>query len=305
MKKKKLLLFDTNSIIHRAYHALPPLKDKSGKPGGAIYGSLLAFFSILEKTDPDYVAVAFDSPGKTFRHEKYKEYKANRPKAPEDLVYQLQKTKEVFSEMGACVLAKEGIEADDIVGVVAKHVPEYVEVVIVSGDKDILQLVDEKTKVYTLRRGVKDSVLYDKDRVKEDYEGLGPEKIADIKALQGDPSDNIPGVSGIGEKTAVKLIKEYGSVENLYKKIKKEDSSLISSKIKEKLIKEEEKAILSKALAMIKKEKVFDFNIEDFFFNKKSEAVLKAIDDVGFTSIAKRLNPSFKKEEKQNLKLNL
>ena len=122
MKKGRLLLFDTNSIIHRAFHALPPLKSKNGEPGGAIYGSLLAFFKIISDINPHYVVAAFDSPGKTFRHKKYKEYKANRVKAPEELIFQIKKTQEVFNNMGVTVLKKEGLEADDIVEIGRAHV---------------------------------------------------------------------------------------------------------------------------------------------------------------------------------------
>jgi DNA polymerase I len=297
MKREKLLLFDTNSIIHRAFHALPPLKSKDGKPSGAVYGSLLAFFKIVSDIKPNYIAAAFDSPGKTFRHKKYKEYKANRAKAPEELVFQIKRTQEVFKNMGIVVLKKEGLEADDIVGSISFLAPKNVETVIATGDMDILQLVNEKTKVYTLKRGIQESILYDKDKVKEKYGGLLPEQIIDIKALQGDASDNIPGVEGIGEKTAIKIIKEFGNIENLYKNIEKEKS--LSIKIKEKLIKGKEKAFLSKELATIDKENFSDFNFSDFFYDIKSEKTKNTLDDLGFITLKKR----FFKEEEKNLKL--
>jgi DNA polymerase I len=297
MKKEKLLLFDTNSIIHRAFHALPPLKSKDGKPSGAVYGTLLAFFKIISEINPKYVAAAFDSPGKTFRHKKYKDYKANRVKAPEDLISQIIRTQDVFFNMGVVVLRKDGLEADDIVGAVSFSAPKNIETVIVTGDMDILQLVNEKTKVYTLKRGVQESILYDKDKVKEKYDGLSPSQIVDIKALQGDVSDNIPGVEGIGEKTAIKLIKEFKNIEELYKNL--EETSSLSVKLKEKLFKEKEKAFLSKYLATIDKKGFSDFDFDDFNYSIKSEKTKDVLDDLGFMTIKKR----FFKEEEKNLKL--
>jgi DNA polymerase I len=297
MKKEKLLLFDTNSIIHRAFHALPPLKSKDGKPSGAVYGTLLAFFKIISEINPKYVAAAFDSPGKTFRHKKYKDYKANRVKAPEDLISQIIRTQDVFFNMGVVVLKKDGLEADDIVGAVSFSAPKNIETVIVTGDMDILQLVNEKTKVYTLKRGVQESILYDKDKVKERYDGLFPSQIVDIKALQGDVSDNIPGVEGIGEKTAIKLIKEFKNIEELYKNL--EETSSLSVKLKEKLFKEKEKAFLSKYLATIDKKGFSDFDFDDFNYSIKSEKTKDVLDDLGFMTIKKR----FFKEEEKNLKL--
>jgi DNA polymerase I len=301
MEKKKLLLIDTNSIIHRAFHALPPLKNKKGEPSGAVYGSLLAFFKIIEDTKPHYVVAAFDSPGKTFRHKKFKEYKANRPKAPDDLILQIKRTQEVFAKMGIHVLAEEGLEADDIVGSISCSVPEEIETVIATGDADILQLVNEKTKVYTLRRGVKDVVLYDEEKVKERYGGLPPTKIVDIKALQGDSSDNIPGVAGIGEKTAITLIGRFGSIEALYEALEKEEDNNISPKIKEKLLKDKEKAFLSKELAKIDKNGFPGVKINDFSFSLDDERVGKTLEEVGFKSLMKRFpNKTEKEEEEQN-----
>ena len=304
MKKEKLLLFDTNSIIHRAFHALPPLKSKDGEPGGAVYGSLLAFFKIMDEIKPDYVAAVFYSPGKTFRHKKYKEYKANRPKAADELVSQIIKTKKVFESMGVSVLIKSGLEADDIIGAVSCHNFSDIETVIVTGDQDLLQLVNEKTNVYTLKRGVKEGALYDTSKVKEKYGGISPEKIVDIKALQGDASDNIPGVSGIGEKTAVKIIQEYENIENLYDNLEK-DSSL-SPKMKETLEKEKEMAFLSKELATINKKDFSEFKIKEFSFDRGSKDIIDTLEDLGFANLVKRfLKEEEEREEKRNLKLNL
>ncbi len=297
MKKEKLLLFDTNSIIHRAFHALPPLKSKDGKTSGAVYGTLLAFFKIISEIKPRYIATAFDSPGKTFRHKRYKDYKANRVKAPEDLISQIIRTQDVFLKMGVAILKKDGLEADDIVGAVSSSVPKNIETVIVTGDMDILQLVNEKTKVYTLKRGVQESILYDEDKVKEKYGGLSPCQIVDMKALQGDVSDNIPGVEGVGEKTAIRLIKEFKNIEELYKNLR--ETGFLSVKLKEKLLKEREKAFLSKYLATIDKKGFSDFSFSDFNYSVKSEKTKDALDDLGFVTLKKR----FFKEEEKNLKL--
>ncbi len=304
MERKILLIFDTNSIIHRAFHALPPLKDKKGRISGAVYGSLSTFFRIVSEINPSFVAVAFDSPGKTFRHKEYKEYKANRPKCPDELVEQLIRIKDIFQEMGIEVLSREGLEADDIVGAVSCLAKDDIETIIVTGDMDILQLVNKKTKAYTLKRGIKESVLYDIERVKEKYDGIDPERIPDIKALQGDKSDNIPGVTGVGEKTAIKIIKEFGSIENLYSKLKKSDFNELPPNLKEKLVKEEKMAFLSKRLATINTSEFSDFIVEKFHFSVENRKAEEAIKELGFVSLLKWLSreeKSVKKEEEKNL----
>ncbi len=299
--KKKLLLLDANSIVHRAFHALPPLVDKEGSQSGAVYGSLLAFFSIISEIKPHYVVAVFDSPGKTFRHKEYKEYKAHRPKAPEELVSQIKRMPDVFRGMGVSVLAKEGLEADDIIGILSTNASSRIETVIASGDRDVLQLVNEKTKVYNLKRGVKDGVLYGKEEVEKRYEGLPPEKITDIKALEGDSSDNIPGVSGIGEKTAIKIIKEYGSIEDLYNALEKGEGSALSDRQREILEEEKEKAFLSKSLATIKKKDSLKIKFSDFIFEHDQRKIGKLLKDIGFSALAER----FTGEKKKNLKLKL
>ena len=224
-QKKRLIVIDGNSVIHRAFHALPPLTTKSGKLVNAIYGFLLVFFKAIKEFQPDFIAAAFDFPGPTFRHKKFKEYKAKRPPAPEELYQQIPKVKEILEAFNVPIFEKESFEADDIIGTISqlaskKQVFPEIETIILSGDLDALQLVDSQTKAYTLRKGVKDVVLYDEKLVKEKFQGLTPEQLLDFKALRGDPSDNIPGVTGIGEKTAIGLLLKFGSLENLYKEIK-------------------------------------------------------------------------------------
>ena len=266
--KKRLIIIDSNSIIHRAFHALPPLTTKKGELINAVYGFLLVFLKSIREFQPDYIVAAFDLPGPTFRHEKFKEYKATRPETPAGICEQLPKVKEILKVFSVPVFEKEGFEADDIIGTisrlsVAKETAFQLEKIVLSGDLDILQLVDKDTKVYILRKGVKDTVLYDENLVKEKYQGLIPGKLVDFKALKGDPSDNIPGVKGIGEKTAVELLLKFGSLESLYEEIEKnsEKSKIVPERIKDILIKGKEQAFLSKALSQIEKQTPINFQL--------------------------------------------
>ena len=170
--KKRLIIIDSNSIIHRVYHALPALTTKKGELVNAVYGFLLAFFKAIKDFQPDYICACFDFPAPTFRHKKYKEYKAKRPPAPEELYQQIPKVKEVLEAFNVPIFEKEGFEADDIIGTIAHLAPKRqiipeVETIILSGDLDVLQLINPKTKIYSLRKGVKDIVLYDENLVKE------------------------------------------------------------------------------------------------------------------------------------------
>ena len=217
---KKFLIIDSNSLIHRAFHALPPLTNSNGLIN-AVYG----FFSVLIKSvkdiKPDCIITAFDLPEPTFRHKKFKEYKANRPPTPEGLIGQFPIIKEGLKSLEIPVIEKVGFEADDIIGSVAKIISNQKLglSVILSGDRDNLQLVDSTTEVYLLKKGIKNITKYNLAKVKEDYEGLEPRQLIEVKALQGDPSDNIPGVPGIGEKTALNLVSKFGNLEEIYKEV--------------------------------------------------------------------------------------
>ncbi|MFH1462727.1 MAG: 5'-3' exonuclease H3TH domain-containing protein [bacterium] len=305
---KRLIIIDSNSIIHRAFHALPPLSNKKGEQLGAVYGFLLVFFKALKDFQPDFIAATFDFPAPTFRHKKYKEYKAKRPPAPKELYQQIPKVKEVLRVFGVQIFEKEGFEADDIIGTIAvlapkKQVLPEVETIILSGDLDALQLVNPQTKVYALRKGVKDVVLYDEGLVEEKFQGLKAKQVLDYKALRGDPSDNIPGVTGIGEKTAIELILKFGSAENLYKEIEEnsEKARELRPKLKETLIQYKEQAFLSKDLAQIDRNVPIGFNLEKCHwlgYNKeKANQVLKNFE---FYSLIKRL-PDIGGQKKQGL----
>jgi len=328
LSKKRLLIIDSNSLIHRAYHALPLLTTPKGELVNAIYGFLLVFLKAIKELNPDFIAATFDFPAPTFRHKKFKEYKAKRPPAPEELYRQIPKVKEILKTFNISIFEKEGFEADDLIGTISHLAPKKqafpevaealphlppssaspssaIETIILSGDLDALQLVNKNTKVYTLKKGVKDTVLYDKERVKEKYQGLTPEQLPDFKALKGDPSDNIPGVSGIGEKTAIELIREFGSLEALYQNLeeKTEEIKKIKPKLREILLQQKEQAFFSGMLSQIRKDVPIDFNLEKCRWKEyDKEKVAQIFKNLEFYSLIDRLPREGEKDEK-NLKL--
>jgi len=295
-EKKRLVIVDGNSITHRAYHALPPLTTKKGELVNAIYGFLLVFLKALREFQPDFFVATFDFPAPTFRHREFKEYKATRPKAPDELYNQIPKIKEILKTFNVPIFEKEGFEADDLIGTIAnlaprKQIVPEIETIILSGDLDNLQLINPHTKVYVLKKGVKETILYDEKMVKERY-GLEPLQLIDFRALKGDPSDNIPGVSGIGEKTAIKLLQEFGSLENLYQELKgkTEKTKKLKIDLRDKLLQHEEQAFLSKNLAKINQNVEIDFNLKECDWkNYDREKVTKILQDFEFNSLIERL----------------
>ena len=309
-QKKRFLIIDANALIHRAYHALPPLRNKKGELINAIYGFCSIFFKVLKELEPDFIIAAFDLPFPTFRHKEFKEYKAKRPKTPEELSQQILKVKDLLKEFDIPVLEKQGFEADDIIGTVSrlvlkKETKPQIENIILTGDTDLFQLVDPDTKVYFLKKGIKNTVLYNKKLVKERYQGLDPEELVDFKALKGDPSDNIPGVPGIGEKTAMELIKRFGSLENLYstlnqKSALKTNSIDLNQRIRDLLQEHKEKAFSSRNLVRIERNVPIDFDLEKCQWEEGDrEKVIQSIKELGFRSLIKRL-PNFKKSEQND-----
>jgi DNA polymerase I len=305
---KRLIIIDGNAIVHRAYHALPKLTTKKGELVNAIYGFLLFFVKAINEFKPDYIIAAFDYPAPTFRKEKYKEYKANREKAPDELYLQIPKIKNLLEKFGIKVLEKKGFEADDIIGTVAKGVlkEKDIETIILTGDMDALQLVGDRIKVYALKRGIKDAILFGEKEVIEKYDGLLPNQLVDYKALRGDPSDNIPGVFGIGEKTATELIKKFNSVDELYGKL---DGIAIKDSLKEKLVKNKEKAFLSKMLARILLDVPMEFSLTECEWKGYNEVGFRELEDYGFKTLIQRIYgkkeelPRIKIKENNNLKL--
>ncbi len=259
---KRLVLIDAHAILHRAYHALPQFSNSRGEPTGGLYGLAAMLIKIITTLKPDYMAAAYDLPKPTFRHEAYKQYKEGRAKADDALVSQMKRSREIFDVFNIPIYDKEGFEADDILGTIveqlnAKRPTLNASVVIASGDMDTLQLVDDKkVQVFTLKKGINDTVLYDEEAVNARY-GFGPELLPDFKGLKGDPSDNIKGIAGIGDKTATELIVKFGSIENIYKKIKKENAKIkmeVKPRVLELLEKGKEEAEFSKILGTIRRD---------------------------------------------------
>lgn len=272
-EQKRLFIIDSNALLHRAFHALPPLATKNGEPTGAIYGFLLALFKAMKDLNPEYIVACFDTAAPTFRHEKFKDYKAQRPKTPEEIVAQIPKIKEVLKTFKIPVFAKEGFEADDLIAtIVAKTstVRELSEIYILTGDLDNIQLINDRVRVYTLGRGIKDTVIYDEEKALSRFL-IKPSQMIDFKALVGDASDNIPGVTSIGPKTAAELLQKFDNLENIYREIKNNNSE-IKSRVKEALLKYKKQALLAKELVEMKKDVDIDFNLGQCRFsgfNKK------------------------------------
>jgi DNA polymerase-1 len=299
--KENFVIIDSNSVIHRAFHALPPLTSKDGKVVNAVYGFLLVLFKLIKELKPKYLVACFDLPEPTFRKQAFAEYKAHRKKAPDELYDQIPVVKEVLNKFNVPVFEKAGYEGDDLIGTLAQKSKK--NNIIVSGDLDNLQLINQNTFVYYLNKGVKNTLLYDEKGVGEKYEGLSPKQLVDLKGLRGDVSDNIPGVKGIGEKTALKLIKEFGSIDNLYSKLEKGEVNL-PQKIKEKLFNDKEKAFLSRSLGEIRKDVPIEINLKDCEWGGYDEKdIIDMLKDFGFNSLIKNIVSEEEKLVGQNLKL--
>ena len=292
--KQKLLIIDGNALIHRSFHALPTtMKTKSGEITNAVYGFTTVLMKALKEFKPEYIVLTLDRKEKTFRHEEFTEYKAKRVKAPDELYAQIPRVKDVAAAFNIPIFERAGFEADDLIGTIAHQTGKNVESIIVTGDLDTLQLVDGHTKVYTMSHGLSDSLIYDAKQVAQRFNGLKPEQMVDYKALRGDPSDNIPGVPGIGEKGAIDLLREFKTVENLYDHLArntKEAVQKIKPRILELLKEHKDKAFLSKKLATIVCDVPLDFDLEkakarDFDTN----AVAKLFNELEFRSLPPRL----------------
>jgi len=326
---QKLVLIDGNAILHRAFHALPPLTNKEGIVVNAVYGFFSMFIKIVQDLKPQYLAVCFDREAPTFRKELYVGYQAKRPKISDDLVPQIGIVHDVLQKMGVAIFEVDGYEADDLIGTLARQavedtkilrykdikkkekkspsilVSQYpnIEVIIVSGDRDMLQLVNSRVKVLAPIKGITEMILFDEKLVEEKY-GIKSSQFIDYKALVGDSSDNYPGVAGIGPKTAVGLIKEYGSFDEMYKNI-----NSLPPKIAKKLATDAEQASLAKRLATIVTDAPIKLDLKECAMAKFSmEGARSAFEELGFKSLIKRLEngakePEAKKKENQQLGL--
>ncbi|AGK96949.1 DNA polymerase I [Clostridium pasteurianum] len=244
---ERLLILDSNSLMNRAFYAIPALNNAEGLNTNAIYGFINMLFKMREELKPDYIVATFDKKAPTFRHKEYKDYKAGRKKMPPELAEQFPVVKELLEKLAINIFEIEGFEADDLIGTLASFSRDRgIEVYIVTGDRDALQLAEDNVKIVINKKGMTEKEIYDKDRMLLDY-GVTPKQFIDVKGLMGDSSDNIPGVPGIGEKTALKLIKEYDSVENVLMNIE----NISGKKIKENLMEYSEQAVFSKKLATI------------------------------------------------------
>lgn len=251
-KKQVVVLLDSHAIIHRGFHALPDLATQQGFPTGALFGFLSILLGIIEQFKPDYIIATFDRAEKTFRHEAFSDYKGTRKKTDDALITQLKEARLVCEKLSIPVLDAVGFEADDILGTLVQDIPKEYNIVIASGDMDTLQLIEkgDRVKVFTLKKGIKDTVVYGYDEVVERYK-FTPEEIPDYKALRGDTSDNIPGIRGIGEKTATDLIGQFHSIENMYKHL---DELKTTERIKGLIVDGKSDAEFSKILATIRRD---------------------------------------------------
>lgn len=254
-----IVLLDAHAILHRGFHAMSGFATRDGRPTGALYSFIMMVLKIYEEIKPDYIAACFDLPKPTFRHTSYDGYKAGRAKTDDSLVEQIKESYKLCEALSIPAYTCEGFEADDLLGTFAERLKKEknTRVIIASGDMDTLQLVDDdKVTVYTMRKGT-ETVLYNEKAVMDRF-GFGPERIPDYKGLAGDPSDNIIGISGIGDKTATELIKKYGSIEGIYKSLKKKREQLLLDGFKERMVKlleeGEEEALFSKTLATIRRD---------------------------------------------------
>lgn len=292
--ENRYLLIDGNALVHRGYHAIPALTNKQGEPTNAVYGFTMILLRAIKELKPTHIACSFDLAGPTFRHESYEDYKGTRAKGDDELYAQFPLVKETVRALNIPIFEIEGFEADDVLGTLAKHICEKhtdnCDVMIATGDLDSLQLVNKCVKIYTLRKGLNDTAVYDIAAIKERY-GLTPLQMIDYKALRGDPSDNIKGVKGIGEKTASELIKDFGSIDNLYEQIKLEKTGdKIRPRVLKLLVDGEEDARQSYFLSKIVLEVPLEIEIPPYEFKKINlNKTLKIFQELEFKTLVNKL----------------
>lgn len=294
--KKTIVLLDTHAIIHRAYHALPDFMNSRGEPTGALYGLSTMLFKIIGDLEPDYIVACYDLPKKTFRHEAYDDYKAGRAKTDDALIAQIIRSRDFYNAFSIPYYECEGFEADDLLGTIAEEIKGECDVIIASGDMDTLQLVDgDSVRVYTLKKGINDTIIYNEKQVFERF-NFKPEFLPDYKGLRGDPSDNIIGIKGIGEKTATTLISKYGTIENMYKNLDRDVDELKKQGITDRifgLLKEgEDDALFSKTLATIRRDAPIDFKIPEKTWKETvdAEKLKNFLRDLEFKSLNSRVD---------------
>lgn len=280
-----LLLIDGNAIMHRAYHALPPFKAADGTPTNVVYGYLSMLNKVVTDFKPDYLISCFDTPKDTFRNKIFKEYQSQRPKIDDDFIVQIPLVKQALDVAGIERMEKDGYEADDLIGTITRiFETNKFRVVILTGDKDIFQLITDNVFVAAPQLGLANIKIFDKSEVEKKLD-VAPNQIIEYKALAGDPSDNYPGASGIGPKTASKLIHQFGTVENIYKNIEKVESE----KVKDVLKKEEDSVYLSKKLATIMTDVDIDLDIEKLKFKGFNKKLIDFLTQYQMNTLTKRI----------------
>lgn len=296
-KNKRLILLDAHAILHRAYHALPDFAAPNGEPTGALYGVVTMVLKIVEDFNPDYIVACFDLPEPTYRHDAFDGYKAKREKTDDTLVSQIIRSRDIFAAFGIPIYEMVGFEADDLLGTISHQTKSMkdLDVIIASGDMDTMQCVDGKrVQVYTLKKGIKDTILYDEKAVKERF-GFPPKLVPDYKGLRGDTSDNIPGIVGIGEKTGTDLIMNFGDIDSIYKKLKKNEQQFLDAGIKPRIInllKEgEEEARFSKMLATIRTDVPVEFTlpVTSWRDGADPDKIVTLFTELGFRTLGNRV----------------
>lgn len=293
--KKKLVLIDGNSLAYRAFFALPPLTNQKGQHTNAAYGFTMMLQNILKDEKPTHMLLAWDAGKKTFRHDSYEAYKGGRDKTPSELREQFTIIREIVDAFQIKQYELPSYEADDIIGTLSQAASDELEVVIISGDKDLTQLVTDRVTVYITRKGIKEMEKYTPAHIEEKY-GLTPEQIIDMKGLMGDPSDNIPGVPGVGEKTAIKLLKQYGTMEGVYEHL----NDITAKKLNENLTTYEEQAFLSKQLVTIHTSAPIEPTVDELVYNgPDEEALYEQFKQYEFNTLLKQLNVEEEVEERE------
>lgn len=299
-KPKRLVLLDAHAILHRAYHALPDFASTKGEPTGALYGLSTMLIKLIADLKPDHLVACYDLPGPTFRHEAYAQYKAKRPKADSALVAQMKRSRDIFTAFSIPVYEHSGFEADDIIGTIVENMKKElaagtIEIIIASGDMDTLQLVDgENVRVYTLKKGLNDTILYNEKAVENRF-GFSPELLPDYKGLRGDPSDNIIGIVGIGEKTATQLVREFGTIENMYATVANDSGAFekkgLTKRVAQILKDGEEEALFSKTLATIRRDAPIAFMLPKATWQEEVSfgVIEKLFSELSFRALADRV----------------
>lgn len=299
---KKIILVDANSLIHRAFHALPPFRSPKGELVNAVYGFYSILLNIITRLKPDYAAISFDVSKKTFRHEAFDGYKAKRVKAPDELYEQFGRIKEILGILDFPIFEKEGYEADDVLATLSTNLKDRsdIEVYIITSDKDAFQLVNEKTFVVSPKKGGNDNMIYNSEEVVKKL-GIRPDQVIDYKALTGDPSDNIPGVPGVGDKSAQKLLNEYETLDGIYEHLDE-----ITGALHKKLAEHKEEAYFSQKLVKLVHDVPLDFDLEKTKFHVHDfEKAMPIFTELAFRSLISRLKGVLPKKEEEPVQASL